>query len=424
VKIVNKLGSVIRFTFRSQTRTKSYKIGTVFFIILITIGIHVPLILQAFNPGGEDKVAVLPSATAIPAALQAFYEQQEDSSMTIILLEDQGSQEANEQLAKQMLFDGKIDGYLIIREDDAGLSSSAELKAKDIDSGVLQDLQMALQLIRTSLVAERLELTGDDLLELNRSFSIEPTIVTEGDEGKSEEEIAVTFVFVIIMLTLLFMSIFGGGTMVATEVSSEKSSRVMEILITSVKPLTQMFGKLIGIFLVGLVQMLIYIATAAVNLMLPHNRDAFAYFNLDLSGISASLVIYFILFYLLGYFSYAVMFAAAGSLVSRNEDVGQVISPFTVISLAVFYVAIFSISNTGAAYVEILSFVPLFSPILMFMRIGVSNPAIWEVGLAIVINAAFILLVGWFAAKIYRAGVLMYGKKPALKEVWKAMRYR
>ncbi len=421
---MNKLGSVIRFTFRSQTRTKSYKIGTVFFIILITIGIHVPLILQAFNPGGEDKVAVLPSATAIPAALQAFYEQQEDSSMTIILLEDQGSQEANEQLAKQMLFDGKIDGYLIIREDDAGLSSSAELKAKDIDSGVLQDLQMALQLIRTSLVAERLELTGDDLLELNRSFSIEPTIVTEGDEGKSEEEIAVTFVFVIIMLTLLFMSIFGGGTMVATEVSSEKSSRVMEILITSVKPLTQMFGKLIGIFLVGLVQMLIYIATAAVNLMLPHNRDAFAYFNLDLSGISASLVIYFILFYLLGYFSYAVMFAAAGSLVSRNEDVGQVISPFTVISLAVFYVAIFSISNTGAAYVEILSFVPLFSPILMFMRIGVSNPAIWEVGLAIVINAAFILLVGWFAAKIYRAGVLMYGKKPALKEVWKAMRYR
>jgi len=421
---VNKLGSVIRFTFRSQTRTKSYKIGTVFFIILITIGIHVPLILQAFNPGGEDKVAVLPSATAIPAALQAFYEQQEDSSMTIILLEDQGSQEANEQLAKQMLFDGKIDGYLIIREDDAGLSSSAELKAKDIDSGVLQDLQMALQLIRTSLVAERLELTGDDLLELNRSFSIEPTIVTEGDEGKSEEEIAVTFVFVIIMLTLLFMSIFGGGTMVATEVSSEKSSRVMEILITSVKPLTQMFGKLIGIFLVGLVQMLIYIATAAVNLMLPHNRDAFAYFNLDLSGISASLVIYFILFYLLGYFSYAVMFAAAGSLVSRNEDVGQVISPFTVISLAVFYVAIFSISNTGAAYVEILSFVPLFSPILMFMRIGVSNPAIWEVGVAIVINAAFILLVGWFAAKIYRAGVLMYGKKPALKEVWKAMRYR
>jgi len=421
---VNKLGSVIRFTYRSQTRTKGFKIGTIFFVILISIGIHLPIIFQAFDLEGEDKVAVLPAESTIPAALQTFYEQQEDQSLSIVRIEDQGSREANEQLAKQMLFDGEIDGYLIIQEDSSALASAAEFKAKDIDSGVLQDLQMALQLIRTGLVAEQLELTGEDLLELNRSFLVESTIVTEGDEGKSEEQIAVTFIFVIIMLSLLFMSIFGGGTMVATEVSSEKSSRVMEILITSVKPLTQMFGKIVGVFLVGLVQLLIYIATAAINLLLPHNRDAFAYFNLDLSGISPSLVVYFILFYLLGYFAYAVIFAAAGSIVSRNEDVGQVISPITIISMVVFYVAIFSISNTGAAYVEILSFVPLFSPILMFMRIGVSNPAVWEIALAIAINVAFIMLVGWFAAKIYRAGVLMYGKKPALKEVWKAMRYR
>ena len=421
---MNKLGSVIRFTYRSQTRTKGFKIGTIFFVILISIGIHLPIIFQAFDLEGEDKVAVLPAESTIPAALQTFYEQQEDQSLSIVRIEDQGSREANEQLAKQMLFDGEIDGYLIIQEDSSALASAAEFKAKDIDSGVLQDLQMALQLIRTGLVAEQLELTGEDLLELNRSFLVESTIVTEGDEGKSEEQIAVTFIFVIIMLSLLFMSIFGGGTMVATEVSSEKSSRVMEILITSVKPLTQMFGKIVGVFLVGLVQLLIYIATAAINLLLPHNRDAFAYFNLDLSGISPSLVVYFILFYLLGYFAYAVIFAAAGSIVSRNEDVGQVISPITIISMVVFYVAIFSISNTGAAYVEILSFVPLFSPILMFMRIGVSNPAVWEIALAIAINVAFIMLVGWFAAKIYRAGVLMYGKKPALKEVWKAMRYR
>jgi len=421
---VNKLGSVIRFTFRSQARTKGFMIGTGFFVLLITIGIHLPLILQAFNLDDEDKVAVLPSASMIPASLQMFYAQQEDASLSIILLDDQGSQEANEQLAKKMLFDGEIDGYLIIQEDGSELASTAQYKAKDIDSGVLQDLQIALQLIRTGLVAEKLELSGDDLVELNRSFLIHSSIVTESDEGKSEGQVAMTFIFVIVMLTLLFMSIFGGGAMVATEVSSEKSSRVMEILITSVKPLTQMFGKVIGVFLVGLVQMLIYLAAVAINLMLPHNRDAFAFFEMDLSGISASLAIFFILFYLIGYFSYAVMFAAAGSIVSRNEDISQVISPLTVISLAVFYVAIFSISNTGAAYVEVLSFVPLFSPILMFMRIGISNPAVWEIALALVINVAFIILVGWFAAKIYRAGVLMYGKKPALKEVWKAMRYR
>lgn len=420
---MNKLGSVIRFTFRSQTRTKSYKIGTVFFIILITIGIHVPLILQAFNPGGEDKVAVLPSATAIPAALQAFYEQQEDSSMTIILLEDQGSQEANEQLAKQMLFDGKIDGYLIIREDDAGLSSSAELKAKDIDSGVLQDLQMALQLIRTSLVAERLELTGDDLLELNRSFSIEPTIVTEGDEGKSEEEIAVTFVFVIIMLTLLFMSIFGGGTMVATEVSSEKSSRVMEILISSVSPIKQMAGKLIGICLLGLVQLLFFVAVIALNVTAnPGGLEMLEALGFDLGKLEPSLFLYFLIFYLIGYFTYGTLSAAIGSMVSRTEELNQAITPVMVLIIIAFFIAFYGTQDPNTMLVKVTSYVPFLAPLIMFVRIGMSDPAIWEIWLSIAIQLVAIWALSWLSAKIYRTGVLMYGKRPSLKELWKAMK--
>src|SRR5690606_9311235 len=104
-----------------------------------------------------------------------------------------------------------------------------------------------------------------------------------------------------------------------------------------------MFGKVIGVFLVGFVQLLIYAATVIINLMLPHNRDAFAAFDLDLSALSLSLLVYFILFYLIGYFSYAVMFAAAGSIISRLEDLNQVISPIMIISLLTFYVAIFSV---------------------------------------------------------------------------------
>ncbi len=145
--------------------------------------------------------------------------------------------------------------------------------------------------------------------------------------------------------------------------------------------------------------------------MLPHNKAAFANFNLDLSGLSLDLLVYFILFYLLGYFAYAVMFAAAGSVVSRTEDVNQVITPIMIISMVTFYVAIFSVNNAGALYVEILSFVPLFMPILMFIRIGLSDPALWEVALSVAINVLFILIVGWLAAKVYRAGVLMYGKE-------------
>ena len=420
---MSKLGSVIRFTFWSQARTRGFIIGTVFFCLLITIGIHLPLIIQAFNFGGTDKIAVLPSSSPLPAALHAFYAEQEEAEIEIILLDDQGSFEANEALAKEMLFSGEIDGYLVIPGDEQTIAAEAQFKSKDAGSSVQNKLQTALQFLRTSMVAAQFQLSGEELAELNRTFIVESIHIMENDAGKSEQEIAMTIVFVFVMLSMLFGSIFGGGAMVATEVSSEKSSRVMEILITSVKPMVQMFGKVIGVFLIGFVQILIYAAVAIINLMLPYNREAFANFNLDLSALSISMLLYFILFYLIGYFAYAVLFAAAGSIVSRTEDVNQVISPIMVLSLLTFYVAIFSVSNAGALYVEILSFVPLFMPVLMFLRIGLSDPAIWEIVLAVAVNIGFIVVTGWLAAKIYRAGVLMYGKRPALKEVWKAMRY-
>ncbi len=420
---MSKLGSVIRFTFWSQARTRGFIIGTVFFCLLITIGIHLPLIIQAFNFGGTDKIAVLPSSSPLPAALHAFYAEQEEAEIEIILLDDQGSFEANEALAKEMLFSGEIDGYLVIPGDEQTIAAEAQFKSKDAGSSVQNKLQTALQFLRTSMVAAQFQLSGEELAELNRTFIVESIHIMENDAGKSEQEIAMTIVFVFVMLSMLFGSIFGGGAMVATEVSSEKSSRVMEILITSVKPMVQMFGKVIGVFLIGFVQILIYAAVAIINLMLPYNREAFANFNLDLSALSISMLLYFILFYLIGYFAYAVLFAAAGSIVSRTEDVNQVISPIMVLSLLTFYVAIFSVSNAGALYVEILSFVPLFTPVLMFLRIGLSDPAIWEIVLAVAVNIGFIVVTGWLAAKIYRAGVLMYGKRPALKEVWKAMRY-
>lgn len=423
MKNVNKLGSVIRFTFWSQARTKGFKIGTIFFVVLITIGIHVPLIIQLFDFDGTSRVGVLPSKSEIPAILEQFYAAQEEPEIEIVPIDDQGSTQANEQLARQMMFDGEIKGYLVLPEDDgSGLASNAEYRSKDVSSKIVQSLQSTLTQIRIGLVAEEIALSQEQLAELNRPFLIKGVHVSETD-GQTESQFAVTIIFVFAMLMMLFSAIFGGGAMVASEVSTEKSSRVMEILITSVKPLVTMFGKVIGVFLVGFVQLLIYAATVIINLMLPHNRDAFAAFDLDLSALSLSLLVYFILFYLIGYFSYAVMFAAAGSIISRLEDLNQVISPIMIISLLTFYVAIFSVSNSGAIYVEVLSFVPLFTPVLMFLRIGLGDPALWEVGLAILINLAYIIGVGWLAAKIYRAGVLMYGKRPKLKEVWKAMRY-
>jgi ABC-2 type transport system permease protein len=141
-----------------------------------------------------------------------------------------------------------------------------------------------------------------------------------------------------------------------------------------------------------------------------------------LSEIPFELLVYFIIFYIAGYFLYATVFAAIGSLVSRTEDVGQAIMPVTFVIVAGFMIAMYGLQQPNAPFVAIMAFVPFFAPLIMFLRIGLGDPAIWEIWLSIAILVAAIIGMGWLSAKIYRTGVLMYGKRPSWKELRRAMR--
>ncbi|MDZ5038599.1 ABC transporter permease, partial [Clostridium perfringens] len=123
---------------------------------------------------------------------------------------------------------------------------------------------------------------------------------------------------------------------------TEKSSRIMEILITSVSPLSQLFGKVIGMLLLGLSQIAAFGVVVVVNLILQHNIDTLKDMNLDLTAIDPMLLVFGLIFYILGYFLYAMLYAAIGSIVSRTEDLGQAVMPITMLSLVAFYIAIFS----------------------------------------------------------------------------------
>lgn len=221
---------------------------------------------------------------------------------------------------------------------------------------------------------------------------------------------------------LFFMSVMMTGNMIAAEITSEKSSRIMEILITSASPLTQMFGKVIGIFLVGLLQIAIISASIAVNLMLPHNSSILTDFNLDLGQLNAGILVYGFILYILGYFLYALMYAAVGSIVSRTEDLGQAIMPVLMLGFVSFYLPLFSISNPDTLLVKVASFVPFTSSLSLLLRIGVGHVAVWEIIVSLAILLATTFVFGWLAAKIYRTGVLMYGKRPSIKEIRKAMK--
>jgi len=417
------------FSMRNRMRSKAFITTTVTIAILTTVIINVMYFIT-MNPFDEpDRIGFMENdAPAVTDRLKAFYSGQEKPLIELVGYPDAGSDEANEEAMKERVRSKEIKGYLDFETD--GLFPKVIYKSdQPMDTGRTSSLQSALQAIKADIILSGANLTEEQRAALAQPVRIDAVQISTaegpgavGEEGKSEEEQIFAFILVYIVIILLYTGLMITGQLIATEITSEKSSRVMEILVTSVKPLTQMFGKIFGMCLVGLTQIGIFGVTVVANLMLPHIQEMFQDLNLDLSKLDPMLIVYAVVFYLAGYFLYATLYAAIGSIVSRTEELGQALTPLTMISMIAFFVAIFSMSNPNAAYVVVMSYIPFFTPYFMFTRIGMADPAQWEVLLSLGLMIATILACGWLSAKIYRTGVLMYGKRPTMKELWKAMK--
>ncbi|MGV7114962.1 ABC transporter permease [Paenibacillus kyungheensis] len=442
---MNKLGHVISFTYRNKVKNKSFRWTTLSLAVLLLIGLNIPYFIQLFSGNnGEDnlKIAIASSnydeiATQIQQAAQK--QQQAKSSTdnpmmnassdlqdTNLQWQDQFESEAT--LRKQVE-DGKIGGYLLLQKPSQGDPAfPAVTYVSEKNDVVIQSLlQTATQTAKVQYIAAG-KLTNTQLEQIGTPVTVNhtsPDDLNGNADSKKENPIksnTENYILVYLLMVLFFFSLTITGNMIASEITAEKSSRVMEILISSLSPLTQMFGKIIGVFLVGLTQIASYGIVIAVNLSLPYYQEVLAKFDLHVSNLSLNIVGFGLLYYVLGYFLYATLFAAIGSIVSRTEDLGQAISPITMLTLAAFYIGIFSISNSDSLLMRISSYIPFFSPTTSIVRIGLGSMPIWEIAISIGILLVSILFFGWLSAKIYRTGVLMYGKRPSLKELRKAMK--
>jgi len=434
---MNKFWTVVDFTVKNKIRVKSFSITTLIIAIILTIGVNLPYIISLFDSEAkatnigyiQSQSEDLAAGTATGNQLKAFFEAQEASKIALLSYEDQGTAQANEKLLKQAITDGDIAGYLEFGEiSDSGFPVISYKSEKLMEFELTGSLQGALTMIRQAAILQDAGLTEEQLSQLNAPITIAAVQIsaTEGagsvGEGKSPEEQAVNMGLIYFIIIALFMAVMVSGQMIAAEITAEKSSRVMEILITSVSPLTTMFGKIFGMFTVVLLQLAVYLVVIIGNLMLPHNASILSDFNIDLSSLDPMLLVYSIIYFLTGFFLFATMYAAIGSLVSRTEDLGQAVMPITIISLAGFYIALFSIATPDSMLVKVTSFIPFFSPFVMMLRLGLTDPPMWEVLLSIGILLVSIYIAVWISAKIYRTGVLMYGKRPSFKELRKAMR--
>ena len=418
------------FSMRNKLRTKSFIVTTIIIAVVLSIVVNLPWIISQFSKDdGPDRIGFVENdAPAVTERLQAYYASQEKPGIELVGYPDAGSAEANEEAMKERIRSKEIQGYLDFDTEGSAFPAVIYKSEKMLDTGKTNSLSGALQAIKADIILSGANLTDEQRAALAQPVKIEPVQITTAEgtgsigDGKTVEEQALAFGLVYALIIVLFMGIMITGQLIATEITAEKSSRVMEILVTSVAPLTQMFGKIIAMFLVGLLQIGFYIAVVILNIMLPHNQEMLSSLDINLASIDPMLVVYAVIFYLTGYFLYATLYAAVGSIVSRTEELGQAVMPLTMLSIAAFYIGIFGIQQPHASFVEVASFIPFFAPFVMFMRIGLTDPALWEVLLSLGILLATILVLGWLSAKIYRTGVLMYGKRPTIKELVKAMK--
>jgi ABC-2 type transport system permease protein len=405
---MSKFITVMMHTYRSKIKSKPFLITTLITIALLFVVTNMNEITKMFGGEEESKVGVIDKTGNTLPALQAQLEQADADLKAKAYTKSESD-------AEKAVIEGDLDGLLILDKDASGIVTGM-YKAEDVtQQSLITDIEMALQQIKNKSAAESIGLNQEQLAAIYLPVSFEKESLST--TAKSEEEAAQVYILVYVVLFFMYMSVMMYGSMIAVEVATEKSSRVMEILISSVSPVTQMFGKIFGIVLIALTQLALFIAGGFAAVRLNENLSGSESIiqELKLNEIPISLMVYALVFFILGFFLYATLFAMMGSLISRVEEVNNLMTPVVIVIVAAFMIAMYGRENPESGFVAAASYFPLFTPMLMLLRVGMLSLPVWEVSLGIGVLIGAIALFAVIGARVYRGGVLMYGNAPSLK---------
>jgi len=433
-----KLGTVTKKEYREIVRKKSFIISTVLTPLLMTLFIFLPMLLFKLGKG-EKRIAVadfsgfvfarlaaaeplqpLPRSD-ISNALETGGREWEDmgGQITFINVPVAGTSAADlEAEFAQKILTQAIDGFLLIPADIRESRRVRYYAANISDFNTNKFISSTIRAIVTRGVLLDMRIDPVVVEEASRDIRLETFKVKKA--GATRTSSGLEYMMSLLMLTVLFSVIMGYGQLIMRGIIEEKNSRIMEILISSARASTLFYGKIAGIGLAGLTQVSIWMLFGAAIL----GRFASGLDPGLLAFLTPEIAIYFIIFFTLGYFMYAILFSIIGAAVNTDHDAQQYAAPLVYLLLIPFFIGMIVTQNPNSPLAVAASFFPLFSPILMFMRITVMNPGWGQILLAIALNVAAIFFLAWLGAKIFRVGILMYGKKPSPKEILRWARYR
>lgn len=419
---MKQFGTILKFELKNYFSNKIFTGITVFLVAVIAIIMFFPRITAIIGENGSNRPEDTPgdatADTARPVMLIAAdftddYEFIRNAFANSFTEYDVRISDNDLNGIKEQISSGETECAFVIDSLTSYTYYVGNLSMydanTDIADAVLIDIYRKNELIAQGVSAQ----SAEQIL----SASIEHQTQ---NLGKNQME---NFFYTYIMIFALYMVILFYGQMIATNVATEKSSRAMEVLITSAKPVAMMFGKVIASCVAGFIQLVCIFGSAVLfyNLNKPYwggNMIIDSIFN-----IPVSLLLYMLLFFVLGFFIYAFMFGAVGSVASKLEDINTSSMPITLIFIIAFIVVMMSMSSgeVDSVLMRICSYIPFTSPMAMFTRIAMSTVPAWEIIISIGILLVSTTVIGVLAAKIYRVGVLLYGTTPKIGSVLKSV---
>jgi ABC-2 type transport system permease protein len=397
-----------------RVRTKAFLISTLLIPLLMGGGI-VGSVVLGHKAKSTSHIAVVSPDQQLATDLQAELENGKDSKMTVEVISP-GNSETRKTL-DEMLADKQLDGYLwIVPASKPGARPSFSYTPQSAASSVDHDtIKTALGRV---LVKERLAHQG--MVASDVDSLMEPIKVDTTQAGKIADTTS-SFVAVGVLFVLMYMVILLYGMNVARSIIEEKTSRVFEVLLATIRPEEMMAGKVIGVGSVGLTQVAVWLFTAV--LLSSSSIMAAVAGNKVHVSLNPMQIIFFVVFFLLGYLLYSSIAAALGAMVNSEQELQQ-LNMLLVMPLAGCFFAMAPVmTSPNGPLARILSLIPFCTPLIMYLRISLSMPHMWEIALSIVLMVATIYAILWVASRIYRVGILMYGKRPNLPEILRWLKY-
>ncbi len=403
------LWTVASFTFQDLVKRKSFIISNIIILLIIIIGFNIPRVLEQFSGGDENfgttKTTIIDYDNIYGDSLEKTFENNPDYNVEIV------TEKWDLDTVKEKIEKGEIEEALYITKQDEAISIQYVVESQSLATSLPQELVSLLQLAYQNKQIEDLGIAPEQIAVINIPFEVDLTPV-------EENEAAENILPMMLLSIVLFYAIYFFAYQVSSSITTEKTSKIIETLVTSTSPRTIVLGKTLGIGLTGVMQTVVTVVVALICAKLfldPAMIDAV----LGSINFTPTLAIVTIVYYILGYSLFALLYALTGSTVAKPEDVQSANGPVAILAGIGFYLSYFTMMNPTSSLNQIAALVPISSPFCMPFRVMMGLATTGEILLSLAILVITILIVAKISIKIYSSAILNYGNRMNIKDLFR-----